>query len=232
MMRVENKGAPRTAQETVREYLRSAILAGEMVPGSRLGQSEIAAALNVSITPVREALRDLRMEGLVDVDTFRGAVVHVPTLRELDEIFAIRSRLVPLSIELGVANITDEELSRCRGLLTEMEATRDWVRWSILNRELHRILDDAARNRRLADILGQLADVAALYIHLSLGDESDRRADAEVEHRELVEAYAQRDAAQAAHVYHEHFEGTLRTAGHQLALLDAADGDRGLPTEI
>ena len=216
MRGVEGAG-PRTAQETVREHLRAAILAGELAPGSRLAQSEIAARLKVSITPVREALRDLRMEGLVDVDTFRGAVVHVPTVAELDEIFAIRRRLVPLAVEQGVAHITEDELASCRKLVAQMEATDDWVEWSRLNRELHMVLDDASRNRRLAEILGRLADIAALYIHLTLGDESGRRAAAEREHRELVDAFERRDADAALRLYLEHFEGTMRAAGELLS---------------
>lgn len=219
---------PRTAQESVKEYLRSAILAGELAPGSRLAQSEIAATLKVSITPVREALRDLRMEGLVDVDTFRGAVVHVPTLRELEEIFAIRSRLVPLAIELGVSNITDDELARCRKLAAEMHEVTDSVDWGLLNRSFHTILDESSRNRRLADILRQLSDVAALYVHLSLGDETDRRDEAENEHEALIEAFATQDVEQATHLYLTHFEGTLRRARQHLSrpeLVDDSSGD-------
>jgi DNA-binding GntR family transcriptional regulator len=223
----EDVRIPRTAQESVKEYLRSGILAGELAPGTRLAQSEIAATLKVSITPVREALRDLRMEGLVDVDTFRGAVVHVPSLRELDEIFAIRQRLVPLAIELGVSNITDDELAQCRRLVDEMHQTTDSVHWGLLNRRFHNILDESSRNRRLAEMLRQLSDVAALYVHLSLDDESDRRGEAEHEHGALVDAFASQDVGLATSLYLGHFEGTLRRARQHLTRLELVEGGSG-----
>jgi DNA-binding GntR family transcriptional regulator len=214
---------PRTAQETVAEYLRSEILAGRLAAGSRLQQSEIAQRLGVSITPVREAFRDLVMEGLVDFDRFRGAVVHVPSIAELDEIFVIRQRLIPLSCELGVSRITPEELDECESLMRQIEAA-DAVTWSILNRQFHRILDHAAGNGRLTEILWRLADVATLYIHLTLEDNTHRRNDAEREHRELLDAYRNGDAAVATRVQLEHFEGTTRAAREKLMEKAASTG--------
>lgn len=215
-MRSEVGGLPRTAQATVREHLRTRILVGELEPGSRLAQSDIAREMSVSITPVREALRDLSMEGLVDVDPFRGAVVHVPSYEEIECVFAIRQRLVPLAVELGVANITAEELEHCEEILRAMEASSDWVEWSTFNRDLHNLLDGASRNILLADILRQLSDRAALYVHHSLEDESRRRPESEAEHRDLVAAFGCRDGVQALKVYLLHFEGTLRVAREHL----------------
>jgi DNA-binding GntR family transcriptional regulator len=219
-----DSGSPRTAQQAAAEYLRSAILAGDLAPGARLAQSEIAAALRLSITPVREALRDLAMEGLVDIDRFRGAVVHVPTLSELEEIFLIRQRLIPLSSELGVARITEEELAESAALIAQMTVAADEVAWSILNRQFHRVLDNAARSPRLTEILRRLSDVATLYIHLTLAEEDDRRAEAEAEHRELHDAYGRRDADAATRLHLRHFEGTLRAARRRLM-----EPERGRP---
>jgi DNA-binding GntR family transcriptional regulator len=215
-MSSEMGSLPRTAQATVREYLRGRILAGEFAPGSRLAQSELARTLNVSITPVREALRDLSMEGLVDVDPFRGAVVHVPSYEELESIFAVRQRLVPLSVELGVVNIRSDELEECESLVKEMEAASDWVEWSMLNRDFHNILDQASRNRPLANILRQLSDVAALYVHRTLENQADRRAVAQSEHRDILDAFARGDADRALDLFLAHFDGTLRIARNHL----------------
>lgn len=88
----------RTAQENVLQYLRHAIVSGRLPPGTRLVQAELAATLNISVTPIREALRELGAIGLVDLDPFRGAVVHTPTLAELEDIFEIRAALLPLNI--------------------------------------------------------------------------------------------------------------------------------------
>lgn len=202
----------RTAQELVADRLRSELLSGVYPQGARLAQSEIAARLNVSITPVREALRDLVMEGLVDIDRYRGAVVHAPSQRELFDVFAIRKQLVPLSTGLGVVRITPAEIETCAAILARMEASHDDEEWSLLNREFHRTIDAISGNQHLVDILHRLGDVAMLYIRLTIGGETERRTDAESEHRALLNAYVTGDAEEATSIYLAHFDGTLRAA--------------------
>src|SRR5919108_1006681 len=85
--------APRTIAGQVAERLKAEILAGDREPGSRLRQVEIARALGVSTTPVREALASLQREGLVRLHPQRGAVVFVPTVADLREHYEIRAAL-------------------------------------------------------------------------------------------------------------------------------------------
>lgn len=214
--------SPPTTQEWVAERLRASILSGEYEPGRRLAQSEIASSMKVSITPVREALRDLAMEGLVDIDRFRGAVVHVATLTELEEIFAIRQGLIPLSARLAAEQITETELDGCSAILTQMETTQDEAEWSLLNRRFHGALDAAGRNSYLTEILRRLSDVATVYINLTLGGGDDRRGEADAEHRALLQAHAERDPDRATRLYLCHFEGTLRRARMTLREAEAA----------
>src|SRR3954463_7117301 len=75
-----HSGGVRTAHRTVTDRLREAILSGELPGGTRLVRPERAGSLGVGVTPVREALRDLVGEGLIEFDPYRGATVHEPTL--------------------------------------------------------------------------------------------------------------------------------------------------------
>src|SRR3954454_15955157 len=88
--------APRTVAGQVAEHLKAEILAGERAPGSRLPQVEIARALGVSTTPVREALATLQTEGLVRLHPQRGAVVFLPSVGDLREHYEIRGALEAL----------------------------------------------------------------------------------------------------------------------------------------
>src|SRR3990172_11947171 len=91
-----------TAHEFVRGVLRRAILNGELASGSRLVQAELAAMLDVSTTPVREALRDLATEGLVQFDPHRGAIVSELSSEDVHAISAFRTVLDPLALGRAV----------------------------------------------------------------------------------------------------------------------------------
>src|SRR4051794_30816506 len=89
--------APRTVAGQVAEHLKAEILAGTRAPGTRLPQVEIAKALGVSTTPVREALATLQREGLVRLHPQRGAVVFLPSVDDLEEHYEIRAALEELA---------------------------------------------------------------------------------------------------------------------------------------
>lgn len=205
-------GLSRTTQATVTDYLRKAILSGELPAGTRLVQAELAEALNVSVTPIREALRELSTQGLINLDAFRGGVVHTPTLAELEEIFEIRAALLPLSIQKGVYGITEQDIQQAESLLDQMEAEGDRPRWVELNRQFHSLLYQADRSSHLRNLLQRLSDIAAIYINLSFAEKPLQKESADKEHRELLEAYCQKDVEQATQVTLSHINSTLEAA--------------------
>jgi DNA-binding GntR family transcriptional regulator len=201
----------RTAHSTVKGLIRDAILSGKLTAGTRLVQTELAESLAVSITPIREALRELASEGLVDFDAYRGAVVHEPTADELDNIYEIRSQLLPLSVRKGVLRITEGELAEARELAEQMgEASQaDWVD---MNRRFHQVLDGASRNPHLTAILGRLGDLSDLYVNLSVGVRAERRLSAGDEHQQLCDAFARGDTERAVEITVRHLRATVETA--------------------
>jgi DNA-binding GntR family transcriptional regulator len=206
----------RTAQENVTLFLRHAIVSGRLPPGTRLIQAELASTLNISVTPIREALRELGAIGLVDLDPFRGAVVHTPTLIELEEIFEIRAVLLPLNIRQGVHRIEDSMLNKAEEILDKMEGESDPAIWIDLNRQFHELLYKAHSNARLYQILQQLADLADLYINLSFSKKPLQRQSSEREHRQILSAYRRRNAEQAAAIAVAHINSTLEAAREAL----------------
>jgi DNA-binding GntR family transcriptional regulator len=196
----------------VRDQLRADILTGQFPGGSRLQQWELARRYGVSITPIREALRDLSAEGLVDFGPFSGATVHSPTLGELRHIYELRAHLYPLAVRSAVANMTDERLDDAQALVEEMaDSSTTPEAWVVQNRQLHRILDGAIENTHLAAVLARLADISALYVYVSEKD-AGRRREAHDEHLALMDAYRQRDEAAATELMLRHIHHTLEHA--------------------
>lgn len=203
---------PRTTQATVTEHLRQAILLGQLPGGTRLVQSELAQTLNVSITPIREALRELSTQGLIELDAFKGAIVRMPTLSELEEVYEIRSVLIPLSVKKAIAQITPQQLNEAEALLSQMEASSDHEQWVDLNRQFHNILDDATQTTQLKQVLHRLSDLSAIYVNLSFTEQPLRKEESEQEHRTILQAYQRKDVKAATKMTLKHLNGTLDAA--------------------
>jgi DNA-binding GntR family transcriptional regulator len=207
-----------TAYRTVTDRLRQAIIAGELPGGTRLVQAELAQTLGVSVTPVREALRNLMSEGLVEYSAFHGATVHQISRAELDDIYEIRTLLIPLAVQEGVEHITPGELDAAEALARRMEATADPIDWVELNREFHKIFYLASRRPRLYTILGTLADLSALYVGVSISGDAQRRARGDHDHAEIIRAYRERDVERAIALTRSHNLDT-----HDVARATVAD---------
>ncbi|NNC91033.1 MAG: GntR family transcriptional regulator [Acidimicrobiia bacterium] len=206
----------RTAQAAVAEMLRAEILSGRMPSRTRLLQSEIAQRFATSTTPVREALRQLVGEGLLDGDPHRGVTVHEISLGELEEIYEIRLRLEPLAMEATVTHITDDDISAAGSLIEAMEAEEDPAAWTELNARFHAVLAGASGRTRLSGILTNLRNLSALYIVRSLQGMPDRIRAGNREHRDLLEAIAAGDVNRAQEVELLHLRHTLEIGEVQL----------------
>ncbi|HEY9473656.1 MAG TPA: GntR family transcriptional regulator [Mycobacteriales bacterium] len=199
----------KTAYEHVRRAVRDAILDGELVGGTRLIQGELAAQFGVSTTPVREALRELATEGLVFFDPHRGAVVRKLELAEVREIYELRMTLEPLLVRRSIDGLTEDRLREAEELLARMEKEEDIHTWADLNRDFHATLMQSADGTRLAGILTGLRDSASAYVMLSLRARSEQVSEANVEHRQLLDLYRQRDTEAAVDLTVAHLRSTL-----------------------
>jgi DNA-binding GntR family transcriptional regulator len=179
-------------------------------------QAAVAEGMRTSTTPVREAMRQLIAEGLLDADAHRGAVVHAPTTDELEEIYSMRMLLEPLSIVRTVRLITPDELAECETLLDQMEREQDIVLWVKLNREFHAQLGRAAQSPILQGVLTNLRDRSAPYVAMWI-QKADRIPVGNREHRALLDACRARDEVQAVEMVKVHFEATPHLAQSESA---------------
>lgn len=203
-------GTRQTAHEFVRGVLRRAILSGELAGGTRLVQAELATTLEVSTTPVREALRDLASEGLIRFDPHRGAVVSELSGEEVREIYTIRQILEPHAIRLAIPRITDEMIERLRALHEKMAAEPHSAEWVDTNRSFHMTIYEAAGSPRLSAIIRSLEDSSVMYIGASLKEVPGLREDAVSDHAEILEAVERRDADAAVDAVIRHLGLAVR----------------------
>jgi DNA-binding GntR family transcriptional regulator len=214
-------GRSRTAHEYALITLRSAILTGALTGGTRLVQTELAAQLKLSTTPVREALRDLAMEGLVVSDPHRGAVVRTLDIDEVREIYQLRITLEPIMVRRIAERITEEQLDHAEDLAARMQTETNLSAWVDLNRAFHAIFAEPDNKSKLAGILANLRDSASAYVSLSLEARPEQVPEANDEHADLVRLYRQHDTDAIVELTLQHLRSTLAAieAAHERGVL-------------
>ena len=194
-----------TRDEFVADRIREAILSGYLKPGQKLDQNEIAELLNVSRSPVREALRRLAAEGLVRMYPHRGAVVAELSPEELEEIYFIRGVLEGLAARLAAPRMDDDRIATLRAILEELESVSDPDRWLELNRRFHHTIYQAANRPRLLSIIENLRNTSAPYI-LQYIASSHHMEEARESHRHILEACEKRDGPLAEEETRKHLK--------------------------
>ncbi|TQS44677.1 GntR family transcriptional regulator [Cryptosporangium phraense] len=194
------------ASDRAADELRILILGGEYVPGERLGEQELAAKLGVSRTPVREALRRLSADGLVEITTNKGARVVEHPRTDLNAIFAIRAHVEGLAARAAAESGTDADFDRLEALATELDEHSDAGRLDEvyrLNAEFHGLLNGLAGSPVMTSTINQLIHASVLFRTLHAFDEAARRRSC-AHHHEIVAALRARDPEWAEAVMHAH----------------------------
>jgi DNA-binding GntR family transcriptional regulator len=193
--------------------VRQAILSGELEPGSVLNQATLARTMGISTTPLREALRRLKAEGLVQLDAHRDAHVADLTAEEARDMLDLRRSLDPLGAALAAERRTKADIAVIRasheGLEPlDVDATAQHLR---AHRRFHAAIYQASHNDLLVKTLDELWDKADRYRLLALqNDRGDAaREQKRAEHRELMEAVISGDGDRAFSVMLAHIETSL-----------------------
>lgn len=191
----------------VQREIERRILAGELAPGAKLNEAELAMAMGVSRGPVREAFRALEQAGLVHTQKNRGVFVRQVSLEEADEIYEVRAALEAQIGRLAAKRITPEQLERLRGIVKRMHSagrSRDADAYFPLNLEFHEVLADAAANRALAANYRRVVNELNLYRRETLTRNVDIIPVSTQDHEAIVNAVAKGDAAAAERLLYDH----------------------------
>lgn len=192
-------GVPyRAVSERIAEHVRAAILSGEIGPGQRIRQEEIAARFGASRLPVREALRMLEAEGLTEHEANKGSRVPLLDLDEVDVLYKMRERLEPLALAESLPHLTGEQVQHMEGLQARIEAGVSLADFLVLDREFHLTSYEGCRTEHLVSTVRRLWNSTQHYRRAFMVlAVPDRRWVIDCEHRLLLDAVRRQDAVDA-----------------------------------
>jgi DNA-binding GntR family transcriptional regulator len=193
-------------REVVFNTIREAIISGELKPGERLMEVQLAEKIGVSRTPVREAIRKLELEGLVEMLPQKGAHVAEISTKDIMNVLEVRATLDGLATALSAQRITEEELANLKHVLSQLSSyiEKENLQGSIKKDvEFHEIIYRSSRNDKLIQINSNLREQVQRFRVIYLKDYSSPR-ELNQEHIDIFEAISGRnpDIAQKAAITH------------------------------
>jgi DNA-binding GntR family transcriptional regulator len=193
--------------------VRELILSGELEPGAVINQAILARQIGISTTPLREALKRLKQQGLVELDAHRDARVTPLDPEEARDLLEVRRALDPLAASLAADRRTKQDVAEMRAALEGLEAlaSNPTVQQLVAHRRFHAAIYRASHNALLAETLDGLWDTADRYRRHGLQVErsAEEIATKANEHTLLFEAIVEGDGATAADVMRAHIQTSL-----------------------
>jgi DNA-binding GntR family transcriptional regulator len=195
-------------RDRVYETLEELIIYGGLAPGQHLVEADIARKLGVSRIPVREALQLLARDGWIDLRPRQGAFVHQPTMRQVDDVFSVRTLLEVEATRLAASKATNDSIPALRKILRtgrEALARADERELVMLNSQIHAHITQMGENEVLAGLIARLDKRIRWYfarVVMSRGSNSWK------EHAEIVDAIAAKDPDRASEAMRRHAERT------------------------
>lgn len=200
---------PKLTTEQIAAEIRGEILNGRLKSGKPLRQDDIAAKFGVSKIPVREALFQLKAEGLVTFVPNKGAAVSVLSPKEAEEIYTMRIALETAALERAIPNLTIRNLTEAEELLTAIDQEEKIEQWGELNWLFHATLYAPADMPRMIEWIQALHINVARYLIVYLEGMNYQKV-SQREHRELLDACRHGDILRAKAVLVEHLESASR----------------------
>lgn len=201
-------------RDVVFNTLRQAILKGELKPGERLMEIQLANKLGVSRTPVREAIRKLELEGLVLMIPRKGAEVAEITRQDMEDVLEVRTALEELAVKDACDHITDAQLSELKKASNEFKKAllegKDLVTCADADMHFHDVILSATNNRRLIQMLNNLSEQMYRYRMEYLKDERTHKTLIE-EHDAIRRALKKHDKVKAGAAIRVHIDNQKRS---------------------
>ena len=205
-MRFQPMMESRPIREIAYEVLKHAIITGEIPAGERIVETDYADRLHISRTPLREALRKLERDGLVEYVLRRGVVVRAFTIEDVDQIYTIRNALELLTLEAVVEKATAEDIQSLRDKLKEMDRVLDDIEaLSPLARAFHSQLTHLSEKNRILRVIESQDEFITRFSAMAIAQEN-RRESAQKEHYQMVDYLERRDLKSLKALVEKHIE--------------------------
>lgn len=207
------KTSSKTTSELIADRIRSAIIIGEFESGMPLKQDVLADLYGVSKIPVREALYQLKTEGLVDFFNNRGSMVSSLSVSEVEEIYTMRIALELIALKRAIPNLQPANRIAAESALKLIDASSNPLDWAKLNWEFHAGLYQAANMPKLLETLSVLHNNVARYLLLYLKRLQFQDL-SQAEHWALLEACYSGNKKQASDILRQHLNEALEQTLH------------------
>jgi DNA-binding GntR family transcriptional regulator len=217
-----------SASDSVHRTLREGIITGVLAPGMRLGEEDLARHLQVSRTPVREAVLRLEAERLAERAARRGLVVAAVSHQEILELYVVRAAVDGLAARLAAEGASASDITALKWINARMrDASRDraWSDMAQLNLDFHETLGRAGHNDVLLDLLHGIHDRVRRFPGTTFS-EGSRSSEALTEHDGIIEAVESRDPATAEHLATAHMRSAMETRVAMLVQGELGGGGR------
>lgn len=189
----------RPLREIVYEELKRQILIGEIAPGTRMMEVELADDMGVSRTPVREAIRKLEKEGLVSIEPRRGAYASDISIKDMVDVLEVRQDLEGMAAGLAAAKITEEEKAALKHTTDEYKKAvesgdvEEIIKW---DEAFHKIIVGCSGNKTLVQLISQVQELALRFRYIYYDDFSRFEGQPQ-EHKAIVDAILSGNAEKA-----------------------------------
>lgn len=193
-------------RDVVFNALREGILKGDLKPGERLMEKQLAEKMGVSRTPIREAIRKLELEGLVVMVPRKGAQVAEITPKDVKDVLEVRAALEDLAVRLACDKITDLEIKQLEKTVVEFDTAADENSLEALvdlDIRFHDIIYNSTKNEKLQHIISNLREQMFRY-RLAYLRNSGSHSTIKGEHKEMLAAIKERNADEACRIAKEH----------------------------
>lgn len=189
--------------DAIAEHLRQAILRGELRSEEPLPQDKLANDLGVSKVPLREALAELKSEGLITYKANRGAFVTALSAQDARELYLMRAALEQMALEYAIPNLSKVDIAHARSALLMIDAEDNPQKWAELNWEFHAALYRPAEMPHLLATIKTLHVNVGRYLVLYL-DKMSFQNKSQSEHHALLDACIAGDTEKARHTLQQH----------------------------
>lgn len=202
--------------QQIANSLKEEILAGKFPPGVRIRQEDIAEQFGASRSPVREALRILEADGLINLIAHTGAWISHLSLAECEEMYQLRERIEPLLLRLSIPNLPDSLIAELQDLVTQMESTKDVETFLKLDRHFHLLSYSRAETALVGEMVNRLWNTTQHYRRAySQMMAATSFKPAHYEHHLLLTAIIKRNTEDAERILYGHIRRTrLELAQH------------------
>ena len=205
-------------RDVVFNTLREAILRGDLVPGERLMELQLAAKLGVSRTPIREAIRMLEQEGLAITIPRKGAIVAGMTEKDMQDVLEIREALEELSVQVACDKITAEEIAKLHRNMKNFEQSLksgDLKQMAQADVEFHDVIYQATDNPKLINMLNNLREQMYRY-RVEYLKNPQNHEQLLLEHEAIYKGIVQKDKHAVTNMIRKHISNQVAVVKHMI----------------